>query len=366
MRSQLRRLAAAATVLLTAGAAACGVAVQGGTPGTGTGHRGFAIGLLFPPTYNARLAHLDRPWMERRIRQLCPECQVQAASASEGVASQQQQMESMIAKGFRVLVLNPVDYEALRPSIVRAQQAHIPVISYDRLAQGPIAAYSGFDSVEIGRLQARALLTALGGKVPGARIVMMNGDTGDPNTGDLVRGALSVLRGKVRIGPSYYTTGWLPQNAFANMSAAMAQLGRDGIDGVYAGSDGIASAVIHALKSDRVRPIPPVTGQDADLNAVRRVVAGDQYVTIYKPITEEAEAAAEMAVALGRGERLDAIANATVGNDTRKDIPAVLGPLYPVTVHTVRQTVVRDGLYTVDQICTPQLRSACRAAGLIG
>ncbi|MEU6707797.1 sugar ABC transporter substrate-binding protein [Streptomyces wuyuanensis] len=359
-----RALAAATAAASLAGLAACGTA--GEDAGTPSGEDGFTIGLLLPDVHTARWATADKPLIQAKVKALCPDCKLLHAYASADVATQQQQIESMIAKGAKVLILDPVDDKALRSSIARARDADVPVVSYDRLAQGPISAYSSYDSEEIGRIQAQELLKAMGPKARNGQIVMMNGDPTDPNTRDLRRGALSVLEGKVRIARSYYTGGWIPENAFRNMSAAIAELGPDGIDGVLSANDGLAGGVVTALKAAGVKPLPPVTGQDADLSAIRRIVKDEQYMTVYKSFEAEAEAAAEMAVALGRGEKLDEIAKDRVRNDTDDGIPAVLGPLVPVTVGNIGDTVVKSGLYTVDQICTPAMETACRQAGLIG
>ncbi|MEV1050199.1 substrate-binding domain-containing protein [Streptomyces sp. NPDC049887] len=362
-----RAMAAATAAAALAGLTACGTAGEAPKDaGAPSGGGGFTIGLLLPDVHTARWATADKPLIQAKVKALCPDCKLLHAYASADVATQQQQIESMIAKGAKVLILDPVDDKALRSSVARARDANVPVVSYDRLAQGPVSAYSSYDSEEIGRIQAQELLKAMGPKARGGEIVMMNGDPTDPNTRDLRRGALSVLQGKVKIARSYYTGGWIPENAFRNMSAAIAELGPDRIDGVLSANDGLAGGVVTALKAAGVKPLPPVTGQDADLSAVRRIVKGEQYMTVYKSFEAEAEAAAEMAVALGRGEKLDDVARDRVRNDTDEGIPAVLGPLVPVTAYNVEATVVRSGLYTVDQICTPAVEAACRKAGLTG
>ncbi|MDF3288009.1 sugar ABC transporter substrate-binding protein [Streptomyces silvisoli] len=368
MKSSLGRAAVAVTaVSLAVGLAACGTARGPGIPtAVAKGSGGFTIGLLLPDTHTARWATADKPLVEKKVRQLCPHCTVDYANASADVATQQQQIDSMIANGVRVLILDPVDYKALRSSVTRAHDAHIPVVSYDRLAQGPVSAYSSYDSWQIGRVQAQGLLTAMGSKAHDPRVVMMNGDPTDPNTAALKDGALSVLKGRAKIAATYYTGGWIPENAFSNMSAAIAELGAGRIDGVLSANDGLASGALSALKAADVTPLPPITGQDADLGAIQRLLTGEQSLTVYKSFVSEADAAARMAVALGRGRTLHGIANARVSNDTSKDIPAVLGTLVPVTVHTIRQTVVDRGPYTVSQICTPQYGSACQKAGLTG
>ncbi|MEV0961631.1 substrate-binding domain-containing protein [Streptomyces sp. NPDC049910] len=362
-----RVLAAATAAASLAALTACGTAGETGEgAGDASGEGGFTIGLLLPDVHTARWAASDKPLIQAKVKELCPGCRLLHAYASADVATQQQQIESMIAKGAKVLILDPVDDKALRSSVARARDANVPVVSYDRLADGPVSGYSSYDSEEIGRIQAQELLKAMGPKARGGEIVMMNGDPTDPNTRDLRRGALSVLEGKVKIAKSYYTGGWIPENAFRNMSAAIAELGPDRIDGVLSANDGLAGGIVTALKAAGVEQLPPVTGQDADLSAVRRIVKGEQYMTVHKSFEAEAEAAARMAVALGRGEKLDDIAKDRVSNGTNDDIPAVLGPLVAVTAANVKDTVVKSGLYSVGQICTPALEAACRKAGLTG
>ncbi|MFV2118056.1 sugar ABC transporter substrate-binding protein, partial [Streptomyces sp. Act-28] len=322
------------------------------------------VGLLLPDTHTARWEAFDRPLIEARIRQVCPGCTVDYANAQGGIAAQKQQLESMITAGADVLILNPVDSKALSTAVTKAAGAGIPVVSYDRLVDGPVSGFVSFDSRLTGRLQAEALLRAMGTGADGGQVVMMNGDPADFNAVALKRGALEVLNGRVRIAEAYDTTRWRPEAAHANMSGAIAALGPGSIDGVYAANDGIAGGVISAMKANFVEPLPPVTGQDADLAAIRRIVDGEQYMTVYKPFKPMADAAAEMAVALGRGDPPNAIDPQGGDVTTVRGVPAVRFAPVPVTAATVRDTVVRDGMYTVAQICTPKYASACAKAGL--
>ncbi|MFE9023759.1 substrate-binding domain-containing protein [Streptomyces sp. NPDC007808] len=325
----------------------------------------FAVGLLLPSRAVPRWENSDKPLIEQRIDALCPRCTVQYANAENDVSRQREQITSMITKGVRVLILDAVDNKALRSSIQEARRADVPVVAYDRLAQGPISGYVSFDGGQVGRLQGKALLKGMGEKETKGSVVMMNGDPSSPNAAWYREGALSVLRGKVRIGRSYDTLGWSTDNAHANMAAAIAALGPDRIGGVLAANDAMAAGVIAALKNAGVGRMPPITGQDADLEAVRRIVKGEQYMTVYKPFKTQASAAAAMAMALGRGEDIRDVARMTVDSPTTEDVPAVLLAPRTVTVDNIRQTVVRDGVYTIAQICTPPLRPACVQAGLL-
>lgn len=357
MRTRMRHVIA----VLVAGLMAMPLAACGGDDEAGTDS--FSVGLLLPSRAVPRWEHSDKPLIEKRLKELCPRCTMEYANAENDATRQRQQMISMITKGVGVLILDAADTKALRSSIQEANEAGVPVVAYDRLAEGPISGYVSFDGEEVGRLQGEALLKGMGDKANGGTVVMMNGDPTSPNAAWYRRGTLPVLTGKVKIGRSYDTLGWSSENAHANMSAAIAALGPDRIGGVLAANDTIAAGVISALKKAHVRELPPVTGQDADLDAVRRIVKGEQYMTVYKPFKAEAGAAAAMAVALGRGEELRDVAT-TTDSPTTKDIPSVLLAPRAVTVGTIEQTLVKDGVYTIDQICTRELRPACDRAGL--
>ncbi|WP_369243793.1 substrate-binding domain-containing protein [Streptomyces sp. R41] len=361
MKAFIRDTALTLTAVSTAVAlAACGSGAENDPDGENTP----TIGLLLPDATTARWETQDRPLLEKKIKELCDDCTVEHANAKGDVATQQEQMDSMITKGVDALVLVPVDARSLGPTVRKAHEADIPVIAYDRLAEGPISGYVSFDGEEVGRLQGRALLTAMGNKVPDAQIVMMNGDLSDPNAVAFKKGALSVLKGRVKIGKAYDTLDWRAETAHMNMSGAISALGVANIDGVYAANDGLAAGSISALKANKVNPLPPVTGQDAELGAVRRIVGGDQYMTVYKPFGPEASAGGAMAVAAARGENLDRIATGTVRTPGAEAVPAVMLTPLSVTVANIEDTLVKDGVYTIQQICTPRLGAACDKAGL--
>ncbi|MFI7413711.1 sugar ABC transporter substrate-binding protein [Streptomyces sp. NPDC049627] len=355
-RTRRRQLVAGLVAgLVTVSLTACG-------GDDGTGGDSFTIGLLLPNRLTPRWEKWDRPLIEQRLKELCPDCTVEYANAEGDAAAQRQQMVSMITKGVRVLILDPADSKAMRSTVQEARKAGASVVAYDRLAEGPISGFVSFDGAQVGRLQGEALLQAMAGR---GQIVMMNGDPTSANAAWFRRGALSVIAGKLKVARSYDTVAWSADDAHANMSAAIAALGADRIDGVLAANDSIAAGAIAALKKAGVRKLPPVTGQDADLDALQRIVKGEQYMTVYKPFTEEAAAAADMAVALGRGEDVrETTATTTIDSATAKDIPAVLLTSRPVTAGKIKETLVKDGVYTVEQICTRGLRPACARAGL--
>ncbi|MER5832113.1 substrate-binding domain-containing protein [Streptomyces sp. NPDC002130] len=340
------------------------VSLAGCTDGGGEGEGELTIGLLLPSRAVPRWEKSDRPLIEKRVKELCSGCRVVYANAENDAASQRQQMTSMITRGVSALLLDVVDPRALRSSVHAAQREGIPVVAYDRLAEGPISGFVSFDGAEVGRLQGQELLNGMDARADGGGVVMVNGDPSSPNAAWYEGGARAVLRDEVRILKSYDTLGWRTENAHDHMSAAISDLGPNAIDGVLAANDSIAAGVISALKSARVSPLPPVTGQDADLDAVQRIVEGEQYMTVYKPFRLETEAAAAMAVALARGNDIDALVTTKVDSPTTQDVPAILLTPTAVTRETIGRTLIRDGVYTLDQICTSKFRSACVRAGL--
>ncbi|MEV6653472.1 substrate-binding domain-containing protein [Streptomyces sp. NPDC051219] len=364
MNTTVRRTAMAAATAVTAlSLAACGSAEtddKGGQSNKGP----LNIGLLLPEKETARYEKFDRPLIEKRIKELAPDATVTYLNAEQDATEQKRQVNQLITERVDAIILGAVDTWTISSSVRRANDEGIPVVAFDRLAEGPIDGYVSFDNEEVGRVQGKALLQALGSKADDGRIVMMNGAITDPNAQLFKKGAHSVLDGKVEIGKEYDTKEWKPENAYENMEGAASAIGADRIIGVYSANDGMAGGVIDALKAVGFSKLPPVTGQDAELAAVQRIVAGEQFMSVYKPYGPEAAAAAEMAVALAKGEKLDSIAKSEVESPTKSGIPAVLVPVVSLTKDNIEETVVRDGVYTVEEICTPKYKSACKALGL--
>ncbi len=370
MNAHLRRAAVAvAATGMAVSLAACGSAGQAGGSDTSepAEKKGddLTIGLLLPENQTARYEKFDKPLIEKKISELTNnKAKVVYANAKQDATLQTQQVETMITNKVDALIVDAVDAKAIAGSVKKAKDAGIPVVAFDRLAEGPIDAYTSFDNEEVGRVQGKALLEALGDKAEGGQIVMMNGAVTDPNAALFKKGAHSQLDGKVTVGKEYDTKEWKPENANANMEASISALGKDKIVGVYSANDGMAGGIITALKAAGVSPLPPVTGQDAELAGVQRIVAGEQFMSVYKPYAPEAAAAAEMAVALAKGESLDAIAKAKVDSPTTKGVPSVLVPVISLTKDNIQDTVIKDGVYTVQEICTPKFKAACDELGL--
>ncbi|MGW7539691.1 sugar ABC transporter substrate-binding protein [Streptomyces sp. NPDC054770] len=360
-------LAASASALTLT---ACGVVdgIGGGdTSASPTKGDDITVGLLLPDKDTARFEAFDHPIFKKEVATLTHgKGKVDYANAEASQEKQSRQFQEMVAKKVDIIVVDALDAKAIAPDVQKAKDAGIPVIAYDRLAQGPIDAYVSHDNELVGEVQARAIIEALGSKAATSKIVMMNGDPADPNTAKFKDGALSELKGKVRIAEEYDTDKWSPAVAEANMKKAIQAVGLSNIAAVYSANDGMAGAVIDALKSAGATTIPPVTGQDANLDAVQRVVTGEQYMTVYKSFLDEATDAAQMAVykVQGRDIQYDALTQDKVDSPTQKDIPATLVPVVALTKDNIKDTVIADGVYTVADICTPKYRSACDAIGL--
>ncbi|GAA2246682.1 solute-binding protein [Streptomyces ruber] len=368
MNTRMRRAAVAvATAAMAVSLAACGSAEEaGGDSESAAAPKGddLKIGLLLPENKTARYEKFDKPLIEKKIKELTNnKAEVLYNNARQDANLQSQQVDTMVTNKVDVLILDAVDAKAIKNSVQKAKEAGIPVVAYDRLAEGPISAYTSFDNEEVGRTQGEALLKALGDKAADSQIVMMNGAITDPNAKQYKDGAHSVLDGKVKIGREFDTKEWSPDNANANMESAISALGKDKIAGVLSANDGMAGGIITALKAAGVADIP-VTGQDAELAAVQRVITGEQYMSVYKSYPQEAAMAAEMAVALGKGEDLGSIAKDKVSSESAKDVPAVLVPVVSLTKENVNDTVIKDGIYTVAEICSDKYKSACAELGL--
>jgi D-xylose transport system substrate-binding protein len=328
------------------------------------------IALLLPETKTARYEASDRPDITARLRALGYDTsQLIYNNANQDAATQQNQADAAITNGAKVMILDPVDSKAAGAIANKAQAAGIPVIAYDRLIKGSagVTAYVSFDNVKVGELQAQSLMSALttAGKTH-PHIVMINGSPTDANAASFKKGAHNVFDplvsgGKLTIDKEYDTPDWSPDQAQNEMQQALTALGGK-VDGVYCANDGTAGGAIAAIKAANLSPIPPVTGQDAEVAGVQRVLAGDQYMTIYKAVQPEADLAAQAALDLLGGKQLTGFDTKT--NNGSIDVPSHLLNPVAVTKSNVKDTVIADHFHTVAEICTAQYARACQAAGI--
>jgi D-xylose transport system substrate-binding protein len=352
-------------VVATGALAGCGGGGDGGSAG-GEGQAG-KIAFLLPESKTSRYEQQDRPNFERRVRELCPDCEVLYSNANQDPAKQQQQAEAAITQGAKVMVLDAVDVESASTIVARAKQANVPVISYGRLvANADLDYYVSIDPYKVGQQQGRALLEALkrdGDAQPS--VVMIHGAPTDSNAGPYKKGAHSVLDpAGVRVVKEYDTPDWSPDKAQQEMEQSITAVGKDGFDGVYVANDGMAGGAIAALKGAQIDPAQrPVTGQDAEVAGVQRILAGEQLMTVYQPIKKIAETSAQLAVAIARGQTPPDIAKARVNNG-REQVPSVLLDTIVITKDNIRETLIADGFLTAEQICTGVYAQPCQEAGI--
>lgn len=361
MRTRSTRLAGAAlvAVLGIASLAACGDSGSGsgsGSSGSGDGG-GKKIALLLPESKTTRYETFDRPLFEAAVKKDCADCSIIYSNADQDPAKQQQQAEAALTQGANVLVLDPVDGKAAASVVASAKSQGVPVVAYDRFIAGADY-YVSFDNETVGKLQAQTLVDILkkNGKTSGD-IVMINGAPTDPNAGSFKKGAHSVLdTSGYKIAAEYDTPDWSPDKAQAWMEGQISAV-KGSLVGVYAANDGTGGGAIAALKAGGVNPLPPVTGQDSELAAIQRILAGDQAMTIYKPIPPEAEAAAKAAIALANKEK-------PASTTTTDGVPSTILDPIAVTKDTIKDTILKDSVYKVTDLCSGAFAAACTAAGL--
>lgn len=229
-----------------------------------------------------------------------------SADAQSSASKQLSDVESLIAQGVDALIILAQDSQAIGPAVQAAADEGIPVVGYDRLIEDPRAFYLTFDNVEVGRMQARAVLEA----APEGNYVMIKGSGTDPNADFLRGGQQEVLQdaidaGKITIVGEAYTDGWLPANAQRNMEQILTAQDNN-VDAVVASNDGTAGGVVAALTAQGMEGIP-VSGQDGDHAALNRVALGTQTVSVWKDARELGKAAGEIAVALAGGTEMSDI-----------------------------------------------------------
>ncbi|MGA0567884.1 substrate-binding domain-containing protein [Rathayibacter sp. KR2-224] len=323
-----------------------------------------SIGLLLPDSTTTRYEATDRPAFTARIHEKCPGCSVAYQNASADAARQQQQAESMLAQGVGVLVLDAVDGKAAASIVNEAVAKGVPVIAYDRIIDSPdVSFFVSANNEHVGVLQAQALVNRLRQlKVPaGSGILMVNGSPTDNNASGYRTGAHSVIDSSgYSILAEYDTPDWDGSEAQTWVAGQITQFGNR-IAGVYAANDGLAQGAIAALQAAGVDPVPPTTGQDAEVAAVQRILAGTQYMTVYKPIKQQARIAADAALTLVRGGHPKGTTTTKTGG---KQVPTVLLTPVPVTLQNVKKVVIDSGFHTVAEICTPAYETYCKEHGI--
>jgi D-xylose transport system substrate-binding protein len=365
-RTKLRALAALTAALALLTVSACGDDDDGG--GGGGDGEGAKVALLLPETKTTRYEEQDRPNFERRVKELCDSCEVIYANADQDAAKQQQQAEAAITQGAKVIVISAVDVASAGAIVERAKQSDVAVIAYGRLIpDADIDYYVSIDPFKVGQQQAQVQMDAIeqdGGSSP--KVVMINGAPTDSNSKPYKDGASQVLKQRgAEIVKSFDTPDWSPDKAQQEMEQTITSLGNDGFDAVYVANDGMAGGAIAALKGAQIDPSTRfVTGQDAELAGVQRILAGEQLMTVYQPIIDIAETSAELAVPIAQGEEPPAdLAKDKVDNGA-KQVPSVLLDTIAITPDNIQDPLVKEGFLDASEICTGKYADACKEAGV--
>lgn len=370
---------AVALVALALVAAGCGGDDDSGTTGGGGGETtsaegggggDFTIALLLPENETPRYETNDRPDFEAAVEEKCPECEVIYFNAGGDAEKQQSQGEAALTKGADVMVLDPMDSKSAAAIAERANAQGIPVVSYDRLIENAeVDAYISFDNEKVGELQAESLSEKLKEDGhPSGPIIKINGDPADPNAALFKAGSNKGFEAAgVKVAKEYDTPGWTAENAQREAQQAITALGNDGFWGIYAANDDTGGGAIAALKGAGINPEErPVTGQDATVAGLQRILAGQQYMTVYKAIPPQAQISAEIAIALANGEEVPQDEVTEEVNNGKTDVPAVLLEPIAVTKDNVKDTVIKDGFVQASELCTGPYVAACKEAGISG
>jgi D-xylose transport system substrate-binding protein len=367
MRDRAWRIAA---VLAAGGAlalAGCGSDDNGGgggaSGGDGAKEAGKVAVLLPDSKSSVRWETVDRPFLKEAFDKAGVGNEIQNAEGDK--ATQQQQAEQAITNGAKVLLLVNLDSGSGAAIAANAKGQGVSVIDYDRLTlNGDSDYYVSFDNEAVGKLQGQGLVDCLG-TTDGQSVVELNGSPTDNNATLFKNGYDSVLKplydaGKLKKVADQSVPDWDNQKALT-IFEQMLQKSNNKIDGVLAANDGLGNAAISALKQRKLPQIP-VTGQDATLQGIQNIVAGDQCMTVYKAIKKEADAAAELAIALAKGEK-PTTATDTINNGT-KDVPSVF--LEPVAVNkdNIGEYIGEPDFPKKEEICAGKLAAKCTELGL--
>jgi D-xylose transport system substrate-binding protein len=271
-----------------------------------------------------------------------------SADAGGSPEKQLADVDGLLAKGAKALIVLAMDKDAIVPALAKAKQRNVPVIAYDRLIEQPGVFYITFDNKEVGRMQARAVFSVK----PSGNYVMIKGSPTDPNADFLREGQQEVLAGAIKSGAikivgEEYTEGWKPDVAQKNMEQILTRNGNK-VDAVVASNDGTAGGVVAALSARGISGVP-VSGQDGDQAALNRVALGTQTVSVWKDARQLGKEAADVAVDLATGKK---VPGATTWSGGEHKVPMQSLFLKPVPITKANlDVVVKAGWITKDALC---------------
>jgi D-xylose transport system substrate-binding protein len=365
-RNKLWALAAAG-VLAMSGLAACGDDDDDGGGGGGGGGGGDAprVAVLLPDSKSSvRWETVDRPFLQQAFEKAGVDATISNAEGDK--STQQDQAEQAITNGANVILLVNLDSGSGAAIAANAQSQGVKVIDYDRLTLETDATdyYVSFDNEKVGQLQGQGLVDCVGNK-QGARIAVLNGSPTDNNATLFKNGYDSVINPKFESGDwvevdDQSVPDWDNQQALT-IFEQMLQKADNKIDGVLAANDGLGNAAISALKQRKLPQIP-VTGQDATLEGIQNIVNGDQCMTVYKAIENEAQAAADLAIALAKGE--EPTAETTPIDNGTEEVPSILLEPVSVTKENISEYLGNPDFPKKEDICAGKVAPKCEELGL--
>jgi D-xylose transport system substrate-binding protein len=343
------RLAGAATLAATL----VGTAALAQTAGT--------VAFLMPDQGSTRYEEHDFPGFKAEMEKLCPDCQVIYQNANADVALQQQQFNSVLTQGAKVVVLDPVDSAAAASLVALAQSQGVKVIAYDRpIPDKPADFYVSFDNKAIGKAISESLvqhLEAEGVAKDKGGVLQINGSPTDAAAGLIRDGVHEGLAASgYKTLAEFDTPDWAPPKAQEWTSGQIQRFGAD-IVGVVAANDGTGGGAIAAFKAAGVDPVPPVTGNDATIAALQLVISGDQYNTISKPSEIVGAAAAQVAAKFLAGETPEP-------KTTLYDTPSELFVPVVVTRENLKAEIIDKGIATAADLCGDRYAEGCAELGI--
>jgi len=354
-------LIAATGLLALGGVAACGTTPPAAAKKTPK------VGVILPDSASsARWETADRKYLEAAFKTAGVQYDIQNA---QGDKTQFQTIaDQMITGGATVLLIVNLDSGTGKAVIDKAKTQGVGVIDYDRLTlNGGASYYVSFDNVAVGKLQGEGLVKCLTDKgVKNPVVAELNGSPTDNNATLFKQGYDSVLKPKYDSkeytkGPDQSVPEW-NNTTGGTMFEQMLTQTNNKIDGVLAANDGLGNAAIAVLKRSGLNGKVPVTGQDATVQGLQNILAGDQCMTVYKAVKQEADKAAELAIALAKGTKLP-VSDKTIDPESKREVPSVLLTPQAITFANVKD-VVADGYVTKAELCTAAFAAKCAEAGI--
>lgn len=319
------------------------------------------VAFLMPDQASTRYEQHDFPGFKAAMAELCADCTVIYQNGNGNASLQQQQFNSVIAQGAKVIVLDPVDSAAAAGLVEIAQGQGIKVVAYDRpIPDKPADFYVSFDNEGLGYAFAKSLIDHMkaSGVEDGSGVLQINGSPTDAAAGLIRNGVHRALEeSSYKKLAEYDTPEWAPPKAQEWTGGQITRFG-DEIKGIIAANDGTAGGAIAALKAAGVDPLPPVTGNDATIAALQLIIAGDQYNTISKPSEIVAAAAAKVAVQLLNGETPEA-------KTTLYNTPSELFVPAVITKENIKAEIFDKNIQTPEEVCTGEYVEACKELGIV-